>query len=405
MKLSLLCICLFLCLSGCTHAFANEEVDYDTLVEHCRLDQVNEISLALSKDLNELSDQLQVISDTKDQLKKQLNQIRLQKETVDKEYDEIRTQGSICLMRLQTRYPFSYDTLIDAYTEYAYDKEFINELKEQTAQKSKIETEYTKINHQYEKLHISCTKLQDQIDHLFSLQDRLFARFSSQIQEFKDFGEYNVHKIIQGNEQLPAYGAIHLEEYETNESCLVAGNYSIDSYSLNWSSVIENGTISAGTWTYPDGGTHLGLDIAASMFSEVKAPANGIVLYADAPVDSDNGYLQNWCGWPAGGGNTICMICAVDEKLYGVSFAHLSNQIYVYPGQQVRQNDLLALSGNSGNSSGPHTHIEIFELRVSLEEAVEYFMQGADFSFGNGFDMPNTCSNIACRIRPENVLL
>ena len=48
---------------------------------------------------------------------------------------------------------------------------------------------------------------------------------------------------------------------------------------------------------------------------------------------------------------------------------------------------------------------EIFELRVSLEEAVEYFMQGADFSFGNGFDMPNTCSNIACRIRPENVLL
>ena len=46
MKLSLLCICLFLCLSGCTHAFANEEVDYDTLVEHCRLDQVNEISLA-----------------------------------------------------------------------------------------------------------------------------------------------------------------------------------------------------------------------------------------------------------------------------------------------------------------------------------------------------------------------
>ena len=187
MKLSLLCICLFLCLSGCTHAFANEEVDYDTLVEHCRLDQVNEISLALSKDLNELSDQLQVISDTKEQLKKQLNQIRLQKETVDKEYDEIRTQGSICLMRLQTRYPFSYDTLIDAYTEYAYDKEFINELKEKTAQKSKIETEYSKVNHQYEKLHISCTKLQDQIDHLFSLQDRLFARFSSQIQEFKRF--------------------------------------------------------------------------------------------------------------------------------------------------------------------------------------------------------------------------
>ena len=59
------------------------------------------------------------------------------------------------------------------------------------------------------------------------------------------------------------------------------------------------------------------------MFSEVKAPANGIILYADAPVDSDNGYLQkSGVVGPAGGGNTICMICAVDEKLYGVSFAH-----------------------------------------------------------------------------------
>ena len=99
---------------------------------------------------------------------------------MDKEYDEIRTQGSICLMRLQTRYPFSYDTLIDAYTEYAYDKEFINELKEQTAKKAKLETEYTKISHHMKNCILAVQNLQDQIDHLFSLQDWLFARFSSQ---------------------------------------------------------------------------------------------------------------------------------------------------------------------------------------------------------------------------------
>lgn len=147
MKLSLLCICLFLCLSGCTHAFANEEVDYDTLVEHCRLDQVNEISLTLSKELNERSNQLKIVSDIKNQLEKQLKQICLQKETIDKEYDEIKAQGSLCLMRLQTRYPFSYDSLIDAYIKYAYDTEFINELKEQIERKSEMDSEYTKISH------------------------------------------------------------------------------------------------------------------------------------------------------------------------------------------------------------------------------------------------------------------
>lgn len=148
---------------------------------------------------------------------------------------------------------------------------------------------------------------------------------------------------------------------------------------------------------------HLGLDVAASMYSRVLAGANGIILYADNPVDSNCGYLGNYCGWPLGGGNTICMIAACQEKLYAVTYAHLSNEICVYPGQQVQQGDLLAYSGNSGNSTGPHTHIEVFDLHVSLSDAIEYFMQGADFSFGCGFDSPATSSNIATRLRPEEV--
>ena len=65
----------------------------------------------------------------------------------------------------------------------------------------------------------------------------------------------------------------------------------IDSYSSFWQNPVENGTISAGCWSYPDGGLHLGLDIASAMYSDVLAVANGIVLYAHAPVDSNNGYL------------------------------------------------------------------------------------------------------------------
>ena len=116
--------------------------------------------------------------------------------------------------------------------------------------------------------------------------------------------------------------------------------------------------------------------------------------------------LGNWCGWPNGGGNTICMVVAVNDRLYAISYAHLSNEIYVTSGQQVSQGmTVIAKSGNSGNSTGPHTHVEVFELKQDLNSIVEYFRNsGADFSFGCGYSEAATCSGYACRIDPETVL-
>ncbi|MCF0261146.1 MAG: peptidoglycan DD-metalloendopeptidase family protein [Erysipelotrichaceae bacterium] len=160
---------------------------------------------------------------------------------------------------------------------------------------------------------------------------------------------------------------------------------------------------SAGTWAYPAGGMHLGLDLASPLYTPVKAPADGIILYAGTPSPSNGGYLGNYAGWPAGGGNTIAMLCQTEDKLYAVTFAHLSSQFYVKPGMQVLQGTVLALSGNSGNSTGPHTHIEVFEMKVSMAEAMACFGQNADFSFGCGWSSAGSCSAVACRIRPEAV--
>ena len=63
-----------------------------------------------------------------------------------------------------------------------------------------------------------------------------------------------------------------------------------------------------------------------------------------------------------------------------------------------------ALPIYAGNSTGPHTHVEICELTMSLEEAVSYFLDTADFSFGTGWDTPGACSQMACRMRPEQLL-
>lgn len=266
-----------------------------------------------------------------------------------------------------------------------------------------IEVEYLKHKKQLDKNQNTLLLYDEYLERLSNCQNYLFKRFSN-LAQINEAGQHNEDSMISGTEHLPDYGGY--ESWQQNGmSCLVDGNYEIDSYSSFWQNPVENGTISAGCWSYPDGGLHLGLDIASAMYSDVLAVANGIVLYAHAPVDSNNGYLGNWCGWPNGGGNTICMVVAVNERLYAITYAHLSSEIYVTSGQQVSQGTVIAKSGNSGNSTGPHTHVEVFELKQDLNSIVEYFRNsGADFSFGCGYSEAATCSGYACRIDPETVL-
>lgn len=266
-----------------------------------------------------------------------------------------------------------------------------------------VEVEYLKHKKQFDKNQNTLLLYDEYLERLSNCQSRLLKRFSH-LAQINESGQHNEDSMISGTEHLPDFGGY--ESWQQNGmSCLVDGNYEIDSYSSFWQNPVENGTISAGCWSYPDGGLHLGLDIASAMYSDVLAVANGIILYAHAPVDSNNGYLGNWCGWPNGGGNTICMVVAVNDRLYAISYAHLSNEIYVTSGQQVSQGTVIAKSGNSGNSTGPHTHVEVFELKQDLNSIVEYFRNsGADFSFGCGYSEAATCSGYACRIDPETVL-
>lgn len=184
------------------------------------------------------------------------------------------------------------------------------------------------------------------------------------------------------------------------------GGYTLSSVS-GFVNPIAGGMYSAGTWAYPSGGLHLGLDWAVPIGTPVYAPADGVVLYASNPVPSDCGYLGNWSGWPAGGGNTVEMLCQVDGVLYAISFAHLSQEgMAVGAGQYVSAGQVLCLSGNSGNSSGPHCHIEVYNLgNMSVEEAIGRFASSADFAWGTGWNTTGTACEAGygtpCRERPE----
>lgn len=102
--------------------------------------------------------------------------------------------------------------------------------------------------------------------------------------------------------------------------------------------------ISGGMFTssfgYRWGKLHAGVDWATPIGTAVKASSGGTVIRA---------------GWYSGYG-----YCVDIQHANGVMtrYGHLS-QINVTVGQKVTQNQKIALSGNSGDSTGPHVHFEI----------------------------------------------
>jgi murein DD-endopeptidase MepM/ murein hydrolase activator NlpD len=86
---------------------------------------------------------------------------------------------------------------------------------------------------------------------------------------------------------------------------------------------------------------HLGIDLAAAEGSAVIASDSGTVVYAGW---NDSGY-----------GNLV----AIDHNNgYKTIYAHLS-QLFVTCGQNVTSGSMIALSGNTGKSTGGHLHFEI----------------------------------------------
>lgn len=379
MKRILPLVCLFLCFP----MNISYEDEYNEFIN-----QITD-EVVLSKKLNELENSIQI--DVLE-LEKNISLLEMKKEENEErveyyfnKYNELSSSIPIYMKLDQLDMSDSilslFNSYYDLYTRY---NNLLQNIQYHIESKQSTTNEYNEL-----------------LDTIHAKQSKIFEHHLSN--EMKEEGEYNLDSMINGDKDLPVFGGYYTMNTDDLFACLASGNYSIDSYSDSWIFPISSGNISAGTWAYPNGQRHLGLDVACSMYSSIQAPANGIILYANAPVDSNCGYLENWVGWPAGGGNTICMICAVNGELYAVTFAHLSSSIYVVAGQQVRQGDVLALSGNSGNSSGPHCHIEVFKLKDSLENVVSYFIEGADFSFGNGFNRAATCSGYACRIRPESI--
>ncbi|MEJ5262627.1 MAG: M23 family metallopeptidase [Ignavibacterium sp.] len=104
---------------------------------------------------------------------------------------------------------------------------------------------------------------------------------------------------------------------------------------------------------------HEGLDILTDIGSPVFAPGNGKIVY----VGPRGGY-----------GLTI----EIEHGFgYKTVYAHLSKSL-VKEGQGVKRGDRIALTGNSGLSTGPHLHYEVHYNGVP-QDPINFFFE--DFNY------------------------
>jgi murein DD-endopeptidase MepM/ murein hydrolase activator NlpD len=123
--------------------------------------------------------------------------------------------------------------------------------------------------------------------------------------------------------------------------------------------IVERGTIVPPTYIKPISGGRL-----TSNFGYRKRPTKGASTYhkgvdwavsTGTPVYASCGGTVAKAGWGSGYGNVI-YINHPDGRQ--TRYGHLS-KILVTVGQKVKQGDLIAKSGNTGVSTGPHLHFEI----------------------------------------------
>lgn len=128
-----------------------------------------------------------------------------------------------------------------------------------------------------------------------------------------------------------------------------------------WDVPVENGTITDtfGSRLNPitkKEENHKGLDIGVPLNTDALAVKSGVVL--DKGVSSSYG---NWVKYDTNDGYTIL-------------YAHL-NKVLVEKGEKVEKGQVIALTGSTGNSTGPHLHYEIMENGEHINP-YEYYMEG-----------------------------
>lgn len=102
---------------------------------------------------------------------------------------------------------------------------------------------------------------------------------------------------------------------------------------------------------------HSGLDITARTQTPVKASIDGVVVAAGL----DEKIVSGSAKWNERYGNKVEIL---DNNGRRLVYAHL-REVLVQIGQEIKQNEIIGLSGCSGGSRIPHLHFEVRKFNTS----------------------------------------
>ena len=222
-----------------------------------------------------------------------------------------------------------------------YDKELMQSIKQQ---KADIEAEKTQLEADKKELDTSLAQTEQKKTSLKSLKnekedyvDQLTAEEKEVQEEIEELEEEN-RKIANEIKEAQIRYQKQLEELEKNNS----GSSNSQSGSGYFIRPVSSGPITA-TAYYSSGKFHGAVDYGVSVGTPVKAAADGVVMTTKNLSSSYGTYV-------------------VIQHANGLQtyYAHgKSGSISVEPGEIVKQGQQIMLSGNTGNSSGPHLHFEV----------------------------------------------
>jgi len=171
-----------------------------------------------------------------------------------------------------------------------------------------------------------------------------------------------------GTESMaPSLDPAALHEMDRNVSALTARSARLEAFYQDQSVLLAStpsiwpvrGYLAAGFGNRIDPFTnqrdfHTGLDISTPVGTKVVAPADGVIVS---------------CGQKGAYGNSIII-----DHGFGIvtRYGHLSG-FNVKPGQRVKRGDVIGFVGDTGRSTGPHLHYEVW-VRDQAQNPIHYIL-------------------------------
>ena len=321
--------------------------------------QISDLNSKISDLEIEIDDLNKTIDDKTSEISEREKKIEDSEELLKKRLVALYKSGGISYLDVL----LSADSYLDMLTSYSAISQIVDAdtrlITSITDEKEKLEAEKSELEASREEVESKKNQLDDKNDDLKSLQSDKKAKISSltaeqqkiqkQIDSYNSAIRASESKIIA--QQNAAKGKIN-SGASSNKSGSTGGHISNNAGAIGW----------------PLPSRYMSHTYITSYFGPRRAPTSGASTNHGA-IDigiptgtgvyaAESGYIVA-CGWYGGYGNYIRIWHKSKGEFY-TCYGHLSG-FKVSVGDYVGRGDLIALSGSTGISTGPHLH---FEVRV-----------------------------------------